>query len=233
MTIPKIIHQTWKTSDIPEQFRLWQESWRALHPDWDYRFYDDHACRQLVAESFPDLLELYDGCPHGVQRADIFRYLVVARDGGVYADMDMEAIRPLDPVLEGRSAVFGAEDFLSVREMKKLGYEHRERVANFIFAAEPGHPVFDLIVTFLLSLPGEWDMVEEVLKTTGPAMLTPIVLDHQEKLGLTVLPRMAWAAADWWFWIPGPPLRSISARHHFVGTWKPAHQASVRAHRGG
>ncbi len=233
MTIPKIIHQTWKTSDVPERFRPLQDSWKRLHPAWEYRFYDDEACRALVAEAFPELLELYDACPHGVQRADIFRYLVVARHGGVYADMDVEAIRPLDPVLEGRGAVFGAEDHLSVEAARRLGYEHRERIANFIFAAEAGHPVFDLIRAELASLPGEWDMVVEVLKTTGPAMLTPLVLDHREELDLTVLPRMAWAAPDWRFWLPGQPHPDILARHHFAGTWKPAHGESVRAHVGG
>lgn len=232
MSIPKILHQTWKTADVPERLRPLRESWRRLHPDWEHRFWDDEACRALVAGSFPELLGLYDACPHAVQRADIFRYLVVARHGGVYADLDTEAVRPLDPVLEGRGAVFGLEDVLPAAEARRLGYRHRRRVANFLFAAEAGHPVFDRIRAELEALPGDWNLVVEVLKTTGPAMLTPVVLDHEEALDLTVLPRMAWAAPDWRFWLPGEPHPDILARHHFAGSWKHAHRDSVRRHVG-
>lgn len=233
MAIPRILHQTWKSADLPPGFRVLRESWRRLHPEWEYRFWDDEACRDLVASSFPDLLGIYDACPHPVQRSDIFRYLVVARHGGLYADMDMEAVRPVDDVLHGCSAVFGLEDVLSGREVRRQGFEHRERVANFIFAAEAGHPIFDLVIASLGALPGRWDLVLEVLRTTGPAMLTPLVLDHREDLGLTVLPRMVWAAPDWRFWPLVPLHPDIRARHHFAGTWKPSHRAAVRARTSG
>jgi hypothetical protein len=34
--ISKIIHQSWKTSDLPERFRPLQRSWRELAPTWEY-----------------------------------------------------------------------------------------------------------------------------------------------------------------------------------------------------
>lgn len=227
MTIPRIIHQTWASQDIPARFRRFSEGWRRHHPDWEYRFYDDAACREVVAESFPGLLQLYDSCPHAVQRADIFRYLIVARQGGLYADMDMECVRCVEPLLEGRRAVFGVEDVLSRRATRRLGHRHRERIANFIFAAEPGHPIFDAIVARLEALPGPWDLTREVLETTGPGMLTDVVQENRHALDLTVLPRDCWAPRDLW-----PPRffpfdRHMYARHHFAGTWKEAFAASA------
>jgi len=233
MPIPKIIHQTWRSTELPERFRPLQASWRRLHPDWEYRFYDDRACRDHVATHFPELLDLYDGCPHPVQRADIFRYLVVAKFGGVYADIDVEALRPHDPLLQGRSALFGAEDVMSPRRMRAEGFDHSERIANFIFATEPGHPIWDSVVAWLRALPGRWDLVSEVLRTTGPAMLTRIVQPARASLEIEVLPPIVWAPWDWRFWFPWRPDRRIHARHHFAGTWKPSHRAAVEARRAG
>ena len=41
--IPRIIHQTWKSRDIPKHLRGYQESWLHKHPDWEYRLWDDAA----------------------------------------------------------------------------------------------------------------------------------------------------------------------------------------------
>lgn len=229
MTIPWIIHQTWASEHLPPAFRSCQASWRRHHPGWEYRFYDDRASRRVVEDGFPDLLAVYDGCPHAVQRADIFRYLVVAREGGVYADMDMECLRNLEPLLERERAVFGVEDMLSARATRRLHLRHRERIANFIFAAEAGHPVFAEIVARLEALPGAWDMEREVLETTGPGMLTDVVQEHRTRLGLTVLPRNRWAPSDWWPPRVFPFDRGIYARHLFAGTWK----AAVTGQKGG
>lgn len=220
MTIPRIIHQTWKSEALPPAFRLFRDTWRRRHPDWEYRFYDDAACRRSVAAGFPELLPLYDGCPHPVQRADIFRYLIVASEGGLYADMDMACLKNVEPLLAGRRAVFGVEDRLSPRQTRRLNHRHAERIANFIFAAEAGHPVFGEIIAALKGLPGNWNMGEEILETTGPGMLTNIVQDHRERLGLTVLPRICWAPPRWGYPDCFPFNRHIYARHHFSGTWK-------------
>ena len=39
--IPKIIHQIWLGSELPVRFRGYQQNWRRLHPDWDYKLWTD------------------------------------------------------------------------------------------------------------------------------------------------------------------------------------------------
>lgn len=36
-SIPHIIHQSWKTDEVPERFVVWQASWMDNHPTWEYR----------------------------------------------------------------------------------------------------------------------------------------------------------------------------------------------------
>ena len=50
------------------------QSWRLHNPDWNFRFYDDEACLDFVAQEFPEYLEAYKGLPKNVERSDFFRY---------------------------------------------------------------------------------------------------------------------------------------------------------------
>jgi hypothetical protein len=43
--IPRIIHQTWKTADVPPRFAAWRESWARLHPGWQHRLWTDEDNR--------------------------------------------------------------------------------------------------------------------------------------------------------------------------------------------
>jgi hypothetical protein len=167
MAIPKIIHQTWVSAQLPPSFRAFQETWRGRHSGWEYRFYDDAACRRVVENDFPDLLAIYDGCPHPVQRADIFRYLIVAREGGLYADMDMECLKDCTPLLAGRRAVFCVEDRLSPRSVRQLGLRHAERIAH-------------------VKIPRYWLIVEEFPMTvTGKIQKFKLAEWGARELGLT------------------------------------------------
>lgn len=94
--IPLYIHQTYKTANLPE---VWKESpinWKKHHPKWKYFFWSDDDCRKLVAEKFPSFLSTFDGYEYPIQKADAIRPIILYTYGGVYADMDMMAKRPID-----------------------------------------------------------------------------------------------------------------------------------------
>ena len=48
------------------------------------------VCRVAVA------LRRFRNYKSGIQRADAFRYFVLFAYGGIYVDLDMEALKPLD-----------------------------------------------------------------------------------------------------------------------------------------
>src|SRR5207248_2314317 len=87
--IPRLIHQTWRTKDVarwtPAE-RLWVGSWRA-NRGWRHELHDDGDCLRLVEEHHPDLVDAYRGLL-AVEKADLWRCLVLVRDGGVYSDFD-------------------------------------------------------------------------------------------------------------------------------------------------
>jgi mannosyltransferase OCH1-like enzyme len=217
---PKILSQTWKSARLPERAAALQRGWRTQNPDVEYRFYDDAACRAVIAEAFPQFLADYDRLPQPVMRADVFRYAVMFRDGGVYADIDMECLRPVGALLEGGECLLSIEAHLSRKRQTELGYAEPVQVANCIFAAVPGHPLFRRLVERSFDIfrsrdPFAQISVEDV---TGPRMLTRL-LSEESFAGLTVLPQIMLMAPleypDIW-----PVNRHMYARHRTFGTWK-------------
>src|SRR5262245_62764866 len=104
--IPRILHQTWRTLELPPQFTAWHTRWKELHPAWEHRFYDDETITRIVRERAPQWLQTYETLPRNIQRLDFFRYLIVYMDGGLYADIDMVPYQACDPLLTGAGCVF-------------------------------------------------------------------------------------------------------------------------------
>src|SRR5437868_4106817 len=81
------------------------QSWLLMHPEWTYFFWTDSDNLRLIQDHYPDHLRLYNGysawASH-LQRADVIRYFILHRYGGVYVDLDFESLRPLDVLLKVR-----------------------------------------------------------------------------------------------------------------------------------
>jgi hypothetical protein len=93
--IPKIIWQTMKTNDVPVFMRSYAESWMKLNPEYEYRFCDDNDIVDFLRKDFPEYLEGYENLKYGASKADLWRYLIIYKYGGVYADIDCLCINPL------------------------------------------------------------------------------------------------------------------------------------------
>jgi mannosyltransferase OCH1-like enzyme len=90
MSIPHIIHQSWKDTSIPYHIypKAWVETWKEHHPDWWHILWTDEDNRFLVKCQYPDMLAGYDALNPGVRKADFCRFLYMHRYGGVYVDLD-------------------------------------------------------------------------------------------------------------------------------------------------
>eukprot|EP00873_Tetraselmis_striata_P026436 jgi/Tetstr1/446700/TSEL_003638.t1 len=230
--IPKIIHQTDKSLDLSPTLQRLSATWVAMNPGWEVRHYDDDDCLAIVASEFPEYLDAYRALPKPVERADFFRYLVVLRYGGVYADMDTECRVPLDDYIsEGDTLVAGWEnEFPSVAWRVKRGYSRQRQLLQWALAGAPGHPALRAVcdhiqrsATALFST----DANTDTLDRTGPGAWTDAVLGYAmspagREAGspwrVRLLPQVAFGA----FGLDGLPgdAPGILIRHHFQGSWK-------------
>ena len=102
-SIPKIIHQTYVTKDIPREIKPIIENLRKQNPDWDYRFYDDDQIVIFIKEHYGEkILSLYKSInpQYGAAKADLFRYLLMYKVGGVYLDIKSNFSKPINEVLK-------------------------------------------------------------------------------------------------------------------------------------
>ena len=99
--IPKIIHQTYFSKNLPEKIQENVNHLRALNPDWEYRFYDDADIDAYIQLNFPELFAIYKKInpSYGAAMADFFRYVLMYKEGGVYLDIKSSMTKPLDEII--------------------------------------------------------------------------------------------------------------------------------------
>lgn len=116
--IPKIIWQThnYKYEDLPSHLSKCTKTWQNLNPGWRYIYQDDSQREDFIKKEIPQLYEKYLKL-EPMYQADLWRYTVVYKYGGVYADMDSVCFKPLDYMLRN----YSGEDVICVRPFDKDG----------------------------------------------------------------------------------------------------------------
>lgn len=131
--IPKKIFQTheYKYEELPEWFKQTSLSWQNLNPGWEYIYHDKDQRKEYVLNHMPEIHDLYTNVKK-MHQADIWRYIIVGKEGGVYADMDSFCVTPMDYLLDG------LPDHIDLVSTKT---EKREHTNNANFAAVKGSKI--------------------------------------------------------------------------------------------
>lgn len=121
--IPKIIHQVWIGSKVPDRYKEMMKSWQELHPDWTYILWTDD-----MIDAFPmENRHLFDQVPNYSSKVDIWTFEILYRYGGLYVDTDFEALLPFDELNENLDFYTGG---ISCGE-----------IYYGLVGAVPGHPI--------------------------------------------------------------------------------------------
>ncbi|XP_052784582.1 uncharacterized protein LOC128220280 [Mya arenaria] len=162
--IPHIIHQTYKDTNVPNQAEPFIRSFINHNPNWTYYFWTDDSARKLLTARYPFFLQVWDRYKHHMHRADAMRYFILHQFGGVYADLDMECLRPLDHVTRKFSCIFPPEPFPN----SVFGLSWPYIINNAIILCKPGHPFLEYMMHDL----GKTATRKEILAVAGPAFVT-------------------------------------------------------------
>jgi mannosyltransferase OCH1-like enzyme len=92
----KFIFQTWKNTDVPEQWKKPQESVINMNKGYEYKLFTDEDNRNIIKNYFPFFLETYDEFEYNIQRADAVRYCILYIHGGIYLDLDYQCNKSFD-----------------------------------------------------------------------------------------------------------------------------------------
>jgi hypothetical protein len=127
--IPRIIWQTMKTNKVPVFMKNYADSWIDLNPEYEYRFHDDEDILNFLETDFPDFLEGYKKLKFGASKADLWRYLIIYKFGGIYADIDCKCITPLNLWIKQESSF-----------VTQLGTN--KDICQWLIISVPENPVF-------------------------------------------------------------------------------------------
>lgn len=105
LMVSKTIHQIWwqGKEDVPAHFQPLQQSWDVHHKNWQHKLWDESAIVALVNESYQWFAPTFHALPSKIQKADAARYVILHHEGGIYADLDVEAFRNFDELIESKA----------------------------------------------------------------------------------------------------------------------------------
>lgn len=101
--ISKTIWQTYETpiSDLPLLAQQSVETWKNLNPDWSHGYMSGADREDFFRTEFGgEVFDTYMKYPMGVMKAGLWRFAILYKNGGVYADLDTECINPIDTWLD-------------------------------------------------------------------------------------------------------------------------------------
>ncbi|MBN3067698.1 glycosyl transferase [Pectobacterium brasiliense] len=105
MKIPKKIHQIYTKGvhDLPKEILVSVDKLKERNPGWEYFFYDERRIIEYIDKHYgKEMLSIYLSIDpkYGAARADVFRYLLIYIEGGVYLDIKSSCSIPLDKVIK-------------------------------------------------------------------------------------------------------------------------------------
>lgn len=164
LRLEQIIHQTWKTTSIPARYVAWMTSWVDKHPTWRYMFWTDESARKLIKDKYPEILPSYDSYLEPIRRADAMRYVILYEYGGVYADLDVESLIPLNSIARKYTCIVPQEPY--EHPIIDSNFEHL--VINAVMACRKGHPLMKRLMENLPDHAHMWHLLD----STGPHYMT-------------------------------------------------------------
>ncbi|HSX10490.1 MAG TPA: glycosyltransferase, partial [Chlamydiales bacterium] len=167
LALPHLIWQTDKTKDLSPRALETRQTWIDLNPGYRYSLYDDADIETYIQQKWPpEYLAFFHALPLGVMKADLWRYLVLTTEGGIYSDIDSVCLIPIrDWQVRDRPHV------LLIDTDSDTG-----QFCQWTFAATPHHPALEFLCNYALK---RWqkrgithcaDGSIDVLGATGPTL---------------------------------------------------------------
>ncbi len=198
--IPKIIHQTYFTNQFSPEIKANIKKLKDENPDWEYRFYDDSDIQTFIKSNFPEIIEIYNKInpKYGAARADLFRYLVMYKDGGVYLDIKSSLSKPLNEIIKPNDQYILAYWLYSENPGSRHTFipDSNGEFQQWHIICSRGHPFLEAVIQTVcrnIQTYNVWSHevgMMGVLKLTGPIAysnsILPILHLHKHKIGFDV-----------------------------------------------
>lgn len=160
-TIGEVLNMTrnFTSSKAPQNGSLLHAhlTWKMMNPEYKIRYFNLHLSRSYLQRYFnPIFLRAFDCIEAFAGKANLFRYLLIYREGGYYSDWKQECKEEglLDWLSKDNATWFSAWDAIQNRRRKE-----NHAMQNALFGAPPQSPILaEAIRTALHNIQGRLDL---------------------------------------------------------------------------
>ncbi|MCJ1275029.1 hypothetical protein MMC21_002829 [Puttea exsequens] len=198
--------RVWQTSkqdvtELANEDREHVKTWANLNPGYRHEVLTDEMMDSYVVEHFhkshPDIEDLYFDVQDYILRSDLIRYFILLADGGIYNDLDVGCVKPIDlwvPKQYNNSAgvVLGVEvdNNFGPDGRTFTGGEDLFQLVNWTIMSKPNQPfmrfLVDRVIENIKKLAASQKKpvskmaytIQDVLDSTGPAAVTKAFFDY-------------------------------------------------------
>jgi hypothetical protein len=90
-------------NDVPNKVI---KKWLDLNPGYIVKLYDDDECIDFLNKEYSlEYGKIFEELPYGPIKADFWRICILNKYGGVYSDIDIEPLEPLNKILENNNEI--------------------------------------------------------------------------------------------------------------------------------
>jgi mannosyltransferase OCH1-like enzyme len=144
--IPLHIYQTWHTNTLPKYMQECVDKLKERNPEFQYHFYNDADCRNYIKDNYnKDVLHAFDKLKPGAYKADLWRYCILYKKGGIYLDIKYQCENNFKLI-----QLTNKEHFV-----KDIPIYNRQGIYNALLICKPGNNVLlnciNKIVEFILN----------------------------------------------------------------------------------
>jgi len=145
------------------------EKVQSLNPGWQYKLWTNLDNENFVKNEFPDFQKVYDDLSRPIMKADVIRYLIMYKIGGVCLNLDYEVLQPFD---------FKDYKIILPQSKSRLIGDKRDELGNSIFAPEPGHIFWYAVIEKLTNHPPKIANYLQIPDATGPGLLSRVYFSN-------------------------------------------------------
>jgi len=160
--IPLKIHQIWiGPKTLPDKFKWMIETWKKKHSNWTYKLWTNEDLKDFKLKN----QKVFDMATNWGAKADILRYEILNREGGVYVDIDFECLQPLDILNQNYNF------YCCIVENTNV-------IANGIIGSIANHPILQKCIDDISRIKGFKGDFQSVWELTGPGVFTNAVRQY-------------------------------------------------------
>jgi hypothetical protein len=240
--IPRVIYQTFPGVTLPPLLQANVDCLRFRNPEWEHRLFDDASIEAFISEHYgKSVLGYFKRIDpaYGAARADLFRYLVIYRLGGVYLDLKSTFRSPINDWIRGD------ERFIVSRWRNEAGEPHAgfgnheelegigKEIQQWHVIAAPGHPFLRAVIEAVLDGIDSYGPHKTgvgrtgVLRLTGPIVYSRTIIPLLEKYPCTVIDNETVIGLQYSV-LPNMTHQNVFAKHYTRSTSPVVRQRGVR-----